>query len=117
MLACFGDPGLDAARVVASGPVVISEARMKMATYLGRGFSVVMTSGRTVGSCLEVQEAMAASRIAELDQSTLAEGESAAYLRADESAVESYDADKSAEHSSAFVHLNQLAVEHAFGGR
>ena len=38
-------------------------------------------------------------------------------LLADEGAFESYDADKSAEHSFAFVHLNQLAVEHALGAR
>ena len=34
-----------------------------------------------------------------------------------ESAFETYDPDKSAEHSVAFVHLDQLAVEHALGGR
>jgi allantoin racemase len=50
VLACFGDPGLDAARELASGPVVaIAEAGMKVATYLGRGFSVVTTLERTVG--------------------------------------------------------------------
>lgn len=50
VLACFGDPGLDAARELASGPVVgIAEAGMKVATYLGRGFSVVTTLQRTVG--------------------------------------------------------------------
>ena len=50
-------------------------------------------------------------------QPTIAEGETVADLLADEAAFESYDADKSAEHSYAFVHLNQLAVEHALGGR
>jgi allantoin racemase len=50
VLACFGDPGLDAARELASGPVVaIAEAGMKVATYLGRGFTVVTTLGRTMG--------------------------------------------------------------------
>ena len=50
VLACFGDPGLDAARELASGPVVaIAEAGMKVATYLGRGFTVVTTLGRTIG--------------------------------------------------------------------
>ena len=50
VLACFGDPGLDAARELASGPVVaIAGASMKLATYLGRGFSVVTTLGRTMG--------------------------------------------------------------------
>jgi len=50
VVACFGDPGLDAAREVASGPVVgIAEAAMRTATYLGRSFSVVTTLGRMVG--------------------------------------------------------------------
>jgi xylose isomerase len=65
----------------------------------------------------EVQEAMAASGITELAQPTLAAGESVADLLADERAFDTYDADKSAEHSFAFVHLNQLAVEHAIGAR
>ena len=41
VIACFGDPGLDAAREVADGPVVgMAEAAMRAASYLGRGFSV-----------------------------------------------------------------------------
>ncbi len=49
VLACFGDPGLDAAREVASGPVVgIAEAAMRTAGYLGGAFSVVTTLRRTV---------------------------------------------------------------------
>jgi xylose isomerase len=65
----------------------------------------------------EVQEAMAASGLAELAQPTIAAGESIADLLADETSFEAYDADKAAEHSFAFVHLNQLALEHALGGR
>ena len=50
VIACFGDPGLDAARELAAGPVVaIAEAAMRSATFLGRGFSVVTTLGRTTG--------------------------------------------------------------------
>jgi allantoin racemase len=50
VLACFGDPGLEAARELARGPVVgIAEAAMRTATYLGRSFSVVTTLGRTRG--------------------------------------------------------------------
>ncbi|MBU2665795.1 aspartate/glutamate racemase family protein [Actinoplanes bogorensis] len=50
VLACFGDPGLDAAREVASGPVVgIAEAAMHAAAMVGRGFSVVTTLSRTKG--------------------------------------------------------------------
>jgi len=50
LVACFGDPGLDAAREVAAGPVLgIAEAAMRTATHLGRTFSVVTTLARTTG--------------------------------------------------------------------
>jgi allantoin racemase len=50
VVACFGDPGLDAARELATGPVVgIAEAAMRTAGYLGRTFSVVTTLARTIG--------------------------------------------------------------------
>ncbi|GAA3554223.1 aspartate/glutamate racemase family protein [Microlunatus spumicola] len=50
VIACFGDPGLDAARELASGPVVgIAEAGFHAATLLGRSFSVVTTLARTMG--------------------------------------------------------------------
>jgi allantoin racemase len=50
VIACFGDPGLQAAREVASGPVLgIAEAAMHAASFLGRSFSVVTTLGRTRG--------------------------------------------------------------------
>ncbi len=49
VVACFGDPGLLAAREIATGPVVgIAEAAMHTATYLGRSFSVVTTLARTI---------------------------------------------------------------------
>ncbi|GAA1880021.1 aspartate/glutamate racemase family protein [Pseudonocardia ailaonensis] len=57
VLACFGDPGLDAARELARGPVVgIAEAAMRTACYLGRGFSVVTTLGRTTGRAADLAE-------------------------------------------------------------
>ena len=50
VVACFGDPGLDACREVASGPVVgIAEAAMHVATLLGRSFSIVTTLARMMG--------------------------------------------------------------------
>ena len=50
VIACFGDPGLDAAREVAAGPVVgIAEAAMHVATLAGRSFSIVTTLSRTLG--------------------------------------------------------------------
>ncbi|MEV4017435.1 aspartate/glutamate racemase family protein [Nonomuraea angiospora] len=55
VIACFGDPGLDAARELATGPVVgIAEAAMHAATLVGRSFSVVTTLSRTVGRAWEL---------------------------------------------------------------
>lgn len=57
VIACFGDPGLDAARELATGPVIgIAEAAMQTASHLGRGFSVVTTLGRTIGRAEELAE-------------------------------------------------------------
>jgi len=57
VIACFGDPGLEAARELARGPVVgIAEAAMRTATYLGRSFSVVTTLGRTRGRAWDLAE-------------------------------------------------------------
>ncbi|GAA0557470.1 aspartate/glutamate racemase family protein [Paractinoplanes ferrugineus] len=50
VVACFGDPGLDAARELTDAPVIgIAEAAMHAATLVGRGFSVVTTLARTRG--------------------------------------------------------------------
>jgi allantoin racemase len=55
VIACFGDPGLAAAREIATAPVVgIAEAAMHLATCLGRSFSVVTTLSRTVGQALDL---------------------------------------------------------------
>ncbi|AHH99880.1 aspartate/glutamate racemase family protein [Kutzneria albida] len=57
VIACFGDPGLDAARELATGPVVgIAEAAMRVATSLGRSFSVVTTLRRTCGRAWDLAE-------------------------------------------------------------
>ncbi|CPZ59340.1 Probable Asp/Glu racemase [Mycobacteroides abscessus] len=59
VLACFGDPGLDAARELATGPVLgIAEAAMHTASHLGRGFSVVTTLERTAGRAWDLAERM-----------------------------------------------------------
>lgn len=48
VIACFGDPGLLAAREIATGPVLgIAEAAMHAAAFLATGFSIVTTLGRT----------------------------------------------------------------------
>lgn len=47
-IACFGDPGLHAARELARGPVIgIAEAAFHAATLVATGFSVVTTLART----------------------------------------------------------------------
>jgi len=48
VIACFGDPGLLAARECARGPVIgIAEAAMHVASMIATGFSVVTTLKRT----------------------------------------------------------------------
>lgn len=48
VIACFGDPGLLAAREVAQGPVIgIAEAAMHAASFIATGFSIVTTLSRT----------------------------------------------------------------------
>lgn len=50
VIACFGDPGLDAARELVDGPVIgIAEAAMHVAAIVGRTFGVVTTLSRTLG--------------------------------------------------------------------
>ncbi len=57
VIACFGDPGLDAAREVAAGPVIgIAEAAMQAASHLGTGFSIVTTLSRTIGQSAHLAE-------------------------------------------------------------
>ena len=48
VIACFGDPGLYAAREAAKGPVLgIAEAAMHVASFIATGFSIVTTLART----------------------------------------------------------------------
>lgn len=48
VIACFGDPGLLAARELAKGPVIgIAEAAMHTASFVATGFSIVTTMSRT----------------------------------------------------------------------
>ncbi|WP_315096151.1 aspartate/glutamate racemase family protein [uncultured Cellulomonas sp.] len=57
VVACFGDPGLDAARELAHGPVIgIAEAAMHVAALVGRRFSVVTTLGRTRARARELAD-------------------------------------------------------------
>lgn len=50
VIACFGDPGLDAARELTTAPVLgIAEAAFHAASFVASGFSVVTTLTRTCG--------------------------------------------------------------------
>ena len=64
-----------------------------------------------------VQEALLASRVAELAVPTLDTGESCADLIADPSAYQAFDVDAAAARGFAFGALDQLAVEHLLGAR
>ncbi|WP_433649310.1 xylose isomerase [Micromonospora zamorensis] len=65
----------------------------------------------------EVVEALAASKVGELNTPTLGTGESYDEFLADRSAFEDVDVDTVAARGFAFVRLNQLAVEHLLGAR
>lgn len=66
----------------------------------------------------EVQEAMAAAKVAELREPTLASGETYADLLADPSAYEEFDAAAYfGGRGCGFVALQQLAIEHLLGAR
>ena len=65
----------------------------------------------------EVQAAMEEAGVLELAVPTLAEGETLADLRADDSAFAELDVDAVAARGFGFVRLNQLALEHALGAR
>jgi allantoin racemase len=57
VIACFGDPGLYAAREVARGPVIgIAEAAMHLASMIAPSFTVVTTLGRTCGMAWHLAE-------------------------------------------------------------
>ncbi len=57
VIACFGDPGVAAAREVARGPVVgIAEAAMHLASLIAPSFSVVTTLARTCGLAWHLAE-------------------------------------------------------------
>ncbi|WP_349903395.1 xylose isomerase [Parafrigoribacterium humi] len=66
----------------------------------------------------EVQEALAASRVPEIQVPTLGTGEGYKELLADRSAFEDFDADSYfGAKGFGFVRLNQLALEHLMGAR
>ena len=63
VIACFDDTGLDAARCIASGPVVgICEAAMHIASLLANSFSIVTTLRRSIPALEELSVKYGMSR-------------------------------------------------------
>src|SRR6476619_4084313 len=59
LIACFGDPGLDAARELTSAPVVgIGEAAYTAATLVGKRFGVITTLPRSIPALEEGIDAL-----------------------------------------------------------
>lgn len=86
VLACFGDPGLNAARELSKAPVVgIAEAAFHFATLVAPNFSVVTTLARTITIAEELlirygfQQRCRRVRAAEIPVLTLEDDEHAAY--------------------------------------
>ena len=92
------------------GVWVSAEANMR--TYL-----LLKERAKAFRADPEVQEALAASRVAELSQPTLAQGESFEDLLSDRTAFEDFDVDAAAARGYGYVRLAQLAVEHLAGAR
>lgn len=63
IIACFGDPGLLAARELAQGPVIgIAQAAFHAASFAGRSFAIVTTLGRTLGRARDLVDEYGFSR-------------------------------------------------------
>jgi xylose isomerase len=91
---------------------VWSSAAANMSTYL-----LLKERAAAFRADPDVQEALAAAKVAELGESTLAPGETTEAFLADKSAFEDYDVDAAGAQGYGFVHLSQLALEHLLGAR
>ncbi len=91
---------------------VWSSAADNMRTYL-----LLKERAQAFRADPDVQAALLASKVAELAEPTLNDGESYADLLADRSAFEDFDADAVGARGYGFGHLDQLAVEHVLGAR
>jgi xylose isomerase len=65
----------------------------------------------------EVQEALRASKVLELETPTLNPGETYQDLLNDKSAFEEYDVDTAGAQGYGFVKLHQLAIDHVLRAR
>jgi xylose isomerase len=91
---------------------VWSSAAANMRTYL-----LLKERAAAFRADPEVQEALAAAKVAELGESTLSAGETVESFLSDASAFEGYDVDAAGAQGYGFVHLSQLALEHLLGAR
>ena len=91
---------------------VWSSAAANMRTYL-----LLKERAAAFRADPEVQEALAAAKVAELGLPTLSRGETVESFLADKSAFEDYDVDAAGAQGYGFVHLSQLALEHLLGAR
>ena len=91
---------------------VWSSAAANMRTYL-----LLKERAAAFRADPEVQEALAAAKVAELGQPTLSAGETVESFLADSSAFEDFDVDAAGAQGYGFVHLSQLALEHLLGAR
>jgi xylose isomerase len=86
---------------------VWESARANMELYLG-----LKERARAFRADPEVQEALAAARVAELARPTLEPGETHEELAADKTAFEDYDLDAARTQGYGFARLQRLALEH-----
>jgi xylose isomerase len=91
---------------------VWESARANMELYL-----VLRDRARAFRADPEVQEALAAARVDELSNPTLADGETYEQLLADRTAFEDYDLDTPRTQGYGFARVQRLAVEHLLGAR
>ncbi|WP_298182270.1 xylose isomerase [Saccharomonospora sp.] len=80
-----------------------------------RSYLLLRERARKFRADPRVQEALERSRVPELAQPTLAEGETVSDLKADRTAFEDFDAEAAATRGYAYAQLSQLAFEHLLG--
>ncbi len=91
---------------------VWESARANMELYL-----VLRERSKAFRADPEVQEALAAARVAELNQPTLSEGETYSQLLTDRTAAEDFDLEAARNQGYGFARLQRLAIEHLLGVR
>ncbi|EHR61853.1 xylose isomerase [Saccharomonospora cyanea] len=80
-----------------------------------RSYLLLRERARAFRADPRVAEALESSRVPELSQPTLGEGETIADLKADRTAFEDFDAEAAAARGYAYAQLSQLAFEHLLG--